>query len=118
MLFTFEEPNLLEVSLSSTEISCDAGNDGTATVNITGGIPPYDIEWSNGKTTETIDSLISGTYIVYIIDARGCEVTGQVALEQPGGLEIEITDQINPTCYLGNDGSISVNVTGGQTPYV
>ena len=47
MLFTFEEPDLLEVSLSSTEISCDAGNDGTATVNITGGIPPYDIEWSN-----------------------------------------------------------------------
>lgn len=117
VLFTFDEPNLLEVSLSSTEINCAAGNDGTATVNISGGIPPYDIQWSNGDTTSMIDNLIAGTYLVYVIDARGCEATGQVVVNQPGGLDIEITEQINPTCYLGSDGSISVNVTGGQLPY-
>ena len=117
VLFTFDEPELLEVSLSSTEINCAAGNDGTATVNINGGIPPYGIQWSNGGTTPTIDDLIAGTYLVYVIDARGCEATGQVTVSQPGGLDIEITQETDPTCYLGNDGAITVNVTGGQTPY-
>ncbi|WP_025741310.1 T9SS type A sorting domain-containing protein [Aquimarina pacifica] len=116
-LYTFEEPELLEVSMSSTAITCDSGNNGTASVNISGGISPYTILWSNGSSTATITDLIAGKYIAYIIDARGCEVTGQVSVDQPGGLEIKVIEQINPTCYLGNDGSISVTVEGGTPPY-
>ena len=38
--FFFEEPELLQVSITTTEVSCGAGNDATATAHITGGIPP------------------------------------------------------------------------------
>lgn len=117
LLYTFNEPDLLEVSLSSTPIACDAGNDGTASVAITGGIPPYEIEWSNGNTSSIITGLIAGKYLVYVTDARGCEATGQIEIAQPGGLEISIETQIDPTCYLGDDGQISVQVTGGTPPY-
>ncbi len=115
--FTFEEPQLLEVSLSSDAISCDAGNNGTATVIITGGIGNYTIEWSNGDTTPILNNLIAGTYIVYVTDERGCKATGQITVGQPGGLKIDILEQKNPSCYLGNDGSIAVEATGGQAPY-
>jgi len=117
VLFTFEEPDLLEVSLTSTPITCDSGNDGTATVNISGGIPPYEVIWSNGDITTTTTDLIAGKYIAYVTDARGCEATGQVIVEQPGGLEITVTEQVNPTCYLGEDGSITVHVVGNTPPY-
>ena len=115
--FTFEEPDLLAVNLSSTAINCMAGNDGTASVSISGGIPPYTIQWSNGGITPTIDNLIAGTYLVYVTDARGCEATGNVLVEQPGGLQISIAQATHPSCSSGDDGAITVSVTGGQPPY-
>src|SRR5690606_488849 len=115
--FYFKEPDLLEVSLTTTEVNCDAGNDGSAKVHITGGIPPYDIKWSNGETSGEITNLIGGTYFVYVTDSRGCEVTANVVVAQPGGLQLDTVTQKNPTCFEGNDGAISVNVTGGIPPY-
>ncbi|MGG6230838.1 T9SS type A sorting domain-containing protein [Tenacibaculum sp. SDUM215027] len=116
VLFNFEEPELLTLSLSSTEISCDTGNDGTATVGISGGIPPYNIQWSNGATTTTAENLIAGNHLVFVTDARGCEVTGSITIGQPGGLKIEVNKK-NPTCYGANDGTISLDISGGEAPY-
>lgn len=115
--FNFIEPDLLEVTLTSTEISCGSGKDGTATVNIKGGIPPYDAQWSNGQSTTTATGLIANNYVVYVTDARGCQATGNIKIDQPGGLNIEIVQQTNPTCFQGNDGSIALNITGGKQPY-
>ncbi|MCX2682001.1 T9SS type A sorting domain-containing protein [Galbibacter sp. EGI 63066] len=115
--FYFEEPELLEVSFTTTEISCDAGNNGSAEVFITGGVPPYDIKWSNGGTTPVITDLIGGTYFVFVTDSRGCEVSGNVEVAQPGGLEFDVVTQKDPTCFEGSDGEIDIDVTGGLPPY-
>ncbi len=117
VLFTFEEPKLLTLALSATHISCDQGNNGTATVAISGGIPPYDIQWSNGDTTETAVNLIGGNHKVFVTDARGCEATGTIELSQPGGLSIAVIAQKNPNCKGYSDGAISLEVTGGEQPY-
>ena len=117
VFFDFIEPELLEVSLTATEISYGSGNDGTATVNIIGGIAPYSIHWSNGQSTTTATGLIANNYVVYVTDARGCQVSGNITIDQPRGLNIEITEQTNPTCFQGNDGFIALNITGGITPY-
>lgn len=116
VLFSFEEPELLALSLSATEISCDTGNDGTATVVISGGIPPYNIQWSNGATTNTAENLIAGNHLVFVTDARGCEATGNITIGQPGGLKIEVNKK-NPTCYGANDGTIYLDISGGEAPY-
>ena len=117
VLFTFEEPELLTLSLSATEISCDLGNNGTATVVVSGGIPPYDIQWSNEDTGVTATNLISGNYLVFVTDSRGCQATGNISLTPPGGLKIEIVTQKNPTCFKGDDGEIELNISGGIPPY-
>ncbi len=116
-LFTFEEPELLELELSATEISCNLGNDGTAKVVISGGIPPYDIQWSNGSRTEEATDLIAGNYLVFVTDARGCQATGNITLTPPGGLEIKEIRRENPSCFNGNDGLIEVSISGGAPPY-
>lgn len=115
-LFYFQEPELLELEVTSTPISCSTGNDGTATVSISGGISDYNIEWSNGETTPTIRNLIAGTYLVYVTDSRGCKATSQVTINQPGNISIEI-EKISPICYQENNGSIAINVSGGTSPY-
>ncbi|SNR14555.1 T9SS type A sorting domain-containing protein [Tenacibaculum jejuense] len=116
-LFTFEEPELLTVALTATEISCDAGNDGTATVEIFGGIPPYTIEWSNQQTTPTATGLIATNYVVFVTDARGCQATGNITLSPPGGIVIDTLVKNDPSCFKGNDGEISLQISGGVTPY-
>jgi len=115
--FVFVEPDLVQVSLSSVPISCDKGNDGSANVTITGGIPPYDIEWSNGATSQEINELIAGKYVVFVTDARGCRATGQVTIAQPGGLVLDVVTQKVPTCFEGDDGTIEMFVSGGTPPY-
>lgn len=116
-IFYFLEPELLEVLVSTTEISCDTGNNATATVAITGGIPPYKIQWSNGQNTATASKLIAGNYVVFISDARGCQVTGDITIEQPGGIQITVLKEKHPTCFQGNDGAINLAMSGGVPPY-
>lgn len=115
--FLFKEPEFLEVSITKTEISCDAGNDATATVAITGGIPPYDIRWSNGQDTARATDLIAGNHVVYVTDARGCITTGNISIDQPGGLSIVVVEEKHPTCAQGNDGKIQLGLSGGTPPY-
>jgi PKD repeat protein len=71
------------LSLSMTQESLATGNDGTATVSITGGEAPYDINWTGGLDTETISGLSAGEYCVTVIEAAGCEAYDciNVALE-------------------------------------
>lgn len=45
---------------------------GAIDVVVTGGTAPYDYYWSNGATTQDLQSLASGTYDLNIIDANGC----------------------------------------------
>ena len=80
MIVIGETPSL---NLSMTEESLVTGNDGTASVSITGGELPYDISWTGGFDTETISGLAAGEYCVTVIEASGCEAYDciNVALE-------------------------------------
>lgn len=79
---TLSDPPELALQLSSTtETNFQA--DGTASVGISGGTPPYGIRWSTDPPAEgeTIEGLASGTYEVTVTDANGCEKTGSVFLD-------------------------------------
>ncbi|NSW46525.1 MAG: hypothetical protein HPY79_11990, partial [Bacteroidales bacterium] len=112
---TVTQSPTINVNASFTPVSCYHGNNGTATVNATGGIPPFQYIWSNGQTTQTIFNLTAGTYAVTVTDANGCTATTQVVITQPSA--IQYTASITSvSCFAGNDGSISLTVSGG-TPF-
>lgn len=117
VLTTIKQPDLLEVTLKKEDVSCVSGNDGSATVSITGGIPPYTIQWANGQNTATATGLTANNHVVYVTDARGCMATGNITIDQPNGIQIETLKKTLPTCYGGNDGSIELQITGGELPY-
>ncbi|WNJ18917.1 T9SS type A sorting domain-containing protein [Pontibacter sp. G13] len=85
------------VSVSASVISLvlsanpdDGSGNGAATVNISGGNPPYDILWSNGSATSTISGLDQGTYTVSVTDSTGCNKTDSI--EVTGPVSIDPTD--------------------------
>src|SRR5690606_21096184 len=78
----------LQLTGSSTPVTCFGGNDGTATAQGSGGTPntegnSYIYVWENGQTTATATNLAAGTYWVRVIDANGCQVEIDVIVEQP-----------------------------------
>ncbi|MFZ9846615.1 MAG: S8 family serine peptidase [Flavobacteriales bacterium] len=76
-----EPSSLLQVSLlDSTAVN---GNcDGTATIDISGGVPSYSISWNDNlnQTTSAVANLCSGTYTALVTDAWGCEDSVHVVI--------------------------------------
>jgi gliding motility-associated-like protein len=107
---------------SATNPLCYDGNTGTADLMISGGIPPYKCEWSNGVNTPAITQLQAGTYSVTVTDNAGCIASTTVTLTQPAPLQAEAVSPIYPggynvSAFHMTDGRISSSATGGTQPY-
>ncbi|MEW6470584.1 MAG: T9SS type A sorting domain-containing protein, partial [Bacteroidota bacterium] len=114
---TVTEPAVLTVSVSATNPSCSALCDGSATANPTGGTGPFTYTWSpSGATTQTTTGLCAGTYTVCVTDANGCSACTTVTLTNPGTLTASVSIT-NVSCNGGNDGTATVNASGGSPAY-
>lgn len=71
------------VATISSGISTVGGSDATATVQGSGGTPPYSYEWSNGQSGDMATDLGEGTHSVTITDANGCTSTCSVTVVGP-----------------------------------
>ncbi|MBN9299356.1 MAG: gliding motility-associated C-terminal domain-containing protein [Filimonas sp.] len=115
---TVSQPSALEGSVSVTDVTCNGINDGTATVNPSGGSALYSYRWSTGGTTQTINNLAPGIYTVTITDHNGCTyaVPSPAVVTEPSALAVT-TSQTNVGCNGKKTGIATVNVTGGTAPY-
>ena len=109
------EPPALNITAAVTNVSCFGMCDGSTSVSVAGGIPPYNYSWSNGQTTSTITNLCAGAYWVEIIDVNGCLTLFTVMVMEPDLLSISV-DSTNETS-VSNDGSATASVFGGIPPY-
>ncbi|TXC76226.1 T9SS type B sorting domain-containing protein [Luteibaculum oceani] len=118
--YTVLPPKEISLNLSSTPTSCNGGSDGSATVVISGGYSPYSILWNDAlnQQTATATELVAGIYEVLVTDSAGCQVSAQIEVTEPANpLEITSTSISDVDCFGGNTGSISINVSGGTSPY-
>lgn len=106
----------LQVIPSSTDVSCPGSTDGTASVVINGGTPPFTYNWSNGADTPQIGNLSPGTYTVTVSGSLGCEGEASVTIGEPSALVLQTSSQ-DATCAGFSDGQASVTVSGGTPPY-
>jgi len=73
LTFLILEPDPIVMTVQVTNgVSCGAVNDGAAMVSASGGIQPYQYQWSSGQTTNIVDDLVVGDYTVVAVDAEGC----------------------------------------------
>ncbi len=91
--------------------------DATASIVVTasGGTPPYTYNWSPGTVTGPEPTgLTAGTYSVTITDSEGEEEILSIDISQPNALVGTTTSEPEMN---GNDGSVSITVTGGIPTY-
>ncbi len=97
--------NSVTASTSNTPASC-AGNDGTATANVSAGYPPYTYSWNTTplQTTATATGLAPGTYTVTIDDAGACTppLTQTVTVGSSGAATTPTFTQVAPICSGGS----------------
>lgn len=99
---------------NSTNVSCNGGNDGSATVTASGGSQSYTYLWSNGQNQPTAINLTAGTYTVTV--TGGGTATASVVITQPQVLNATATPSGQLSC---NNPFVNVtaNVSGGTQPY-
>lgn len=106
--------------LTQTTVIVDAhcgNNDGSACVTITGGTTPYTYLWNNGSTTNCVNSVVAGGYVLDVTDAAGCLLSVSAPIADLGAPSSSISASTNVSCFAGNNGSATVTTVGGTLPY-
>jgi hypothetical protein len=108
--------NTLNSTVATNMISCFGGNNGTASVTVTGGNNPYSYLWSTTDTTASINNLSSGVYTVIVTDASGCYDSVQVVVAEPPVLTLQTTAAPAIVCS-GQQATLNANTSGGTPSY-
>ncbi len=115
---TLVDPPPIANTRSSTPVTCYGGSNGTATVNMIGGSPPYVYSWNSTpvQNTSTATGLGAGTWIVSVTDQGGCTNNLPVTITQPPQLISSITST-NVLCNGAATGTGTVSGSGGVGNY-
>ncbi|NNF02159.1 MAG: hypothetical protein HKN22_05705, partial [Bacteroidia bacterium] len=118
IIISIVEPNILFAdTVAVNDVSCFSGSNGSINANISGGSLPYSYDWSNNSTSEDLNSLSAGLYVLVVTDINGCEDSLSVNISQPALLNVDTVAVVTVTCNGLSNGSIDVLATGGVAPY-
>ncbi len=115
-----QNPEII-ATLSSVSPSCFGSDNGSAQVEITGGVAPYTLNWEGPEGFSSSDTdlsnLIAGLYTLSIEDASGCEITAGLTLTQPDSLQAIVEIDLPDCDDLNGPSDIALTANGGTDPY-
>lgn len=107
------QPDSLLITESINDVSCYGYTNGSATLTVSGGTPPYSYSWSNGDTLPYLFQVSSGLYYYSITDNNNCTEIGSVLVSEPTPIVV-VDSIINASCLESNDGQICIEVYGSS----
>ncbi|GAB3716783.1 hypothetical protein GCM10027592_58390 [Spirosoma flavus] len=113
---TVAQPSPIMSATAVTNVACNGGSNGVASVIASGGAGGYTYKWSTGSTLQTITGLMAGVYSYTITDANSCTFSRAVVVTQPSAL-VSSTAVTNLACNGGSNGVASVAGSGGAGGY-
>lgn len=104
--------------VDGTNVSCAPNEDGTLTVNASGGAGNYTYQWSTGQSGPQITGLPVGSYAVTILDGVNCPTVLQnLEVVENDPITTLAVDLMDESCPGANDGFLVTSFEGGQFPY-
>ncbi|MBC7487245.1 MAG: gliding motility-associated C-terminal domain-containing protein [Cytophagaceae bacterium] len=115
--YTINQPSIIAITSSTSNVTTCGGSDGSITINtVTGGTPGYTFLWNNGATTQNLSGLLSGNYSLTITDNNACTATYNFSISDPVTFTVNAV-VVDLTCNGANNGSITHTITGGTAPF-
>jgi PKD repeat protein len=84
--FEVEQLNKLGASAVVMPANCENTDDGGISINISGGVAPYNVVWNNGVQGITLENATAGKYAARITDSEGCEGNFQFEVQSVSNL--------------------------------
>ncbi|HXH19018.1 MAG TPA: gliding motility-associated C-terminal domain-containing protein [Chitinophagales bacterium] len=104
-------------SFTKTDESC-AGCDGSVTVSVSGGTPPFSYDIGNGpQPSRNFTGLCAGAYSLTVMDAANCSGILNVTIAPTSAITVA-ESSTDETCFGFNDGTITLSASGGASPYL
>jgi gliding motility-associated-like protein len=101
-----------------TNVTCHGLNNGSINLNLTGGIAPVALSWSDGSTAGLIrNNLAPGTYTATISDGTPCYIVRTFTIIEPLPLVLSANLTNSFDCTNASSGAINLVVAGGTLPY-
>ena len=118
--FNVLEPTPLAFTSVKTPLTCFESEDGTLTINASGGTTPYVYSIDHGvsfQSASNFTGLEAGNYTILFKDKNGCMASSTTAtIIQPALLQLNHTIN-HVSCFGDNDGSVTLNGVGGNGSY-
>lgn len=103
---------------SSASPTCVNGSNGSATVSVSNGQPPYMYSWNDaaGQTSATATGLAAGLYYATVTDAVGCSSTLAVSINNPAPIVPSVSTTTTACGAATGTATVSVS-SGGSGSY-
>lgn len=105
------------VNSNIVNASCSGISNGSISITVNGGTPPYSFNWSEGSTTQNIFSLAAGVYTLTLTDAANNSMLESFTVNEQVQLSATISKQ-NVLCNGVDNGAAQVVGSGGTGPYL
>lgn len=107
------------IFLQADNVTCNGAGDGSASVTVTGNNGPYSLAWNGDPNlgSSSINNLTPGNYSLTIRNANGCDSTISFIITEPSALQFDGIGLGHVSCHGANDGSISIQASGGTGIY-
>jgi hypothetical protein len=118
--FNLSEPLALNVAIGiEAEDICEGGQVEELQAVVSGGVPGYAYQWSNGMPQSTIPDPTPADYGLTVTDANGCEREALPAKVKAftAAFELDTFYTIDVSCHGQADGCAVATVAGGSSNY-
>lgn len=113
------QPAELQLNPEVEQPRCANTMDGEIQLSVLGGTAPFTYNWNNGATTQNLQNVASGDYVVVVTDANNCQITSpMLSVSTPDTLQIQVDELQEVSCFNENNGRILLTTMGGTAPYV
>lgn len=114
--FVITAPNSLRVFAKLQPDFCNQSKGGVYLDSITGGTAPYQFQWSNATSNDSLLGVLAGSYTLIVTDKNNCTLSQSYTVVNNGGPDLSSAfDSVS--CFGGSDGVAYVNATGGTPGY-
>ncbi|SDG75267.1 PKD-like domain-containing protein [Psychroflexus sediminis] len=109
-----EEPLPLDIRFQTTQANCFGIDDGTISLFVEGGTPPYTSNFGPGDSTFLFEGLEPGVYDIEVMDSNGCMKVLEIEIKQDYINEIAapVGESVQDFCIEDQPSLRDINVSG------